>query len=172
MQDEGVLYDEGGNDVVISDGDDVDETRDDVHVAYGDVDDVNDVGEAHGDARESDDDGEGCRMLSGDRVQGEGDHDDVRGGEMIVKKRKRKEGGGTMVKEGSPGSWRASSLKGISSIEIKQHDTLKFNDMVKYSGTEVGSVMGLVNRFEINGQGDVAIQNHQAGLGGLKYEKS
>ena len=43
--------------------------------------------------------------------------------------------------------------------------------MVQYNGTEVGSVMGLVSRFEINRQGDVAIQYHQAGLGGLGYEK-
>ena len=35
------------------------------------------------------------------------------------RKRKRREGGGTIEKEGSPETWWASSLKGISDIEIK-----------------------------------------------------
>ena len=76
-----------------------------------------------------------------------------------------------MEKEGSPEVWRASSLKGVSSIGIKSQDAFKFNYMVQYNGTEVGSVMGLVSRFENSRQADQAIQYHQAGLGGLGYEK-
>ena len=78
-----------------------------------------------------------------------------------------------MEKEGSPEVWRASSLKGVSlsSVGIKSQDAFKFNDMVQYNGTEVGSVMGLVSRFENSRQADQAIQYHQAGLGGLGYEK-
>ena len=76
-----------------------------------------------------------------------------------------------MEKEGSPEAWRASSKKGISSIEIKGQDAFKFNDMGHYNGTEVGSVMGLVSRFEIGMQAGEDIQYHQAGLGGLRNEK-
>ena len=78
-----------------------------------------------------------------------------------------------MEKEGSPEVWRASSLKGVSlsSVGMKSQDAFKFNDMVQYNGNEVGSVMGLVSRFENSRQADQAIQYHQAGLGGLGYEK-
>jgi hypothetical protein len=53
---------------------------------------------------------------------------------------------------------------------MKHKDAFKFNDMVQYSGTEVGSVMGLVSRFEIDMQAGEDIQFHQAGLGGLSNE--
>ena len=47
---------------------------------------------------------------------------------------------------------------------MKHKDAFKFNDMGQYSGTEVGSVMGLVSRFEIGMQAGEDIQYHQAWL--------